>query len=172
MDMEIIVLRLLHIVFGVIWAGWAVSLWLFVEPAARASGAAGGVFMQNITGNTPLLKVMTIAPLLVIIAGIRLLWITSGGFDGAWMATSQGITLLLGSVSGIVVFIYGMMVMRPAGMRMGALAQQIQAGGAPPTPEQLAEIGKLRQTLSTGGRIAAIALIVTTALMSVARFVV
>jgi len=80
--------------------------------------------------------------------------------------------LLLGSASGIVVFIYGMMVMRPAGMRMGAISQQIQAGGAPPTPEQQAEIGKLRQTLSTGGRIAAIVLIITTALMSVARFVV
>jgi uncharacterized membrane protein len=170
MNVEIIVLRLLHIVLGVVWAGWAVSLWLFVEPATRDMGPAGGMFMQNLTGKTPLIKVMTIAPLLVIIAGFRLLWISSGGFDGAWITTTQGATLTTGSILGTLVFVYGMLVMRPAGTKMGVIAKQIQASGQPPSQEQVAQINSLRETLKSGGKIAAILLLVTVALMSVARF--
>jgi hypothetical protein len=50
-----IVLRLIHIFAGIVWAGWAFIQLGFIEPALKAAGPAGGAFMQALTGKTRLL---------------------------------------------------------------------------------------------------------------------
>lgn len=113
------ILRLLHILPGVLWAGWAFALPLFIEPATRAAGPAGGAFMQALTGKTPLVKVMSWAPVLVITSGIWLLWLVSNGLDPDWLTTTHGAVLFTGSILGISAFVGGMLFIRPLAMKMG-----------------------------------------------------
>jgi hypothetical protein len=135
MDGLMITLRLVHILLGVIWAGWGIALALFINPAIGIAGPAGGQFMQALAGKTNLVKVMTIAPILVIITGIWMLWVVSGGFNTSWMMSTHGMTLLIGSTLGIVAAIYGLGFVRPLAMQMGQLGAKIAASGAPPTSE-------------------------------------
>lgn len=171
MDGLMITLRLVHILLGVIWAGWGIALALFINPAVGIAGPAGGQFMQALAGKTNLVKVMTIAPILVIITGIWMLWVVSGGFNTAWMMSTHGMTLLIGSTLGIVAAIYGLGFVRPLAMQMGQLGAKIAASGAPPTPEMQAEMGALRQKLLVGGKVVAVLLGATVLLMAAARYV-
>jgi len=48
--MLIIIMRLIHILSGVAWAGGAFMLAGFVTPAAQKSGPSGGQVMQQMSG--------------------------------------------------------------------------------------------------------------------------
>lgn len=168
----LLVLRLIHILCGVLWAGWAFSLAMFIEPAGRAAGPAGGAFMQALTGKTKLVTVMTIAPILVIVSGLWMLWIVSGGFDSAWVASLHGQATLLGSILGLAGFFYGMLMVRPLAQRMGALGAAIAAAGAPPSTEQMEQLTTLRTSLRSRGLVTALLLGGSVAFMATMRMVV
>ncbi len=152
------VLRLLHILPGVLWAGWAFALPLFIEPATRAAGPAGGAFMQALTGKTSLVKVMSLAPILVIVSGIWLLWLVSNGLDPDWLSTTHGAVLFTGSMLGIAAFFGGMFFIRPLAMKMVRLADQ---------PAQLAEI---RNAMRRNTRVIGVLLACCVACMASARY--
>lgn len=164
------ILRLLHILPGVLWAGWAFALPLFIEPATRAAGPAGGAFMQALTGKTPLVKVMSWAPVLVITSGIWLLWLVSNGLDPDWLATTHGAVLFTGSILGISAFVGGMLFIRPLAVNMGKIGAQIAASGAPPTPEQQAALGTIRDQMRRNTRVIGIILALCVTCMSTARY--
>ena len=46
--MEFPVLILIHVVFGIFWAGGAIVLGLFVVPAVLDAGPAGGAVMAGV----------------------------------------------------------------------------------------------------------------------------
>lgn len=171
MNELLITLRLIHILFGVLWAGWTFSMALFIEPAGRMAGPASGPFMQALAGRTPLIKYMLASPLLVVSSGLWLLWIVSGGFDVDWMVTTHGAVLMIGSISGLSAFVFGFLVMRPASQRMSALAAEIGTTGGSPTPDQILELSDVRERLGKGGRIAAGLLLVAVVVMAVTRYV-
>jgi hypothetical protein len=77
----------------------------------------------------------------------------------------------LGGVLALFILILGATVISPAGKRMGELAGQLQAAGGPPSPELLAEMQRIQARLGRINVIAAVALIVTTLCMAVARYV-
>ena len=171
MDVLMIVLRALHIALGVLWAGWTFALALFINPAVAASGPAGGQFMQALAGKTNLVKIMTAAPLIIIATGLWMLWIVSGGFESSYLTSTHGMTITAGSVLGIIAAIYGLGFVRPLAKRMGTLGAEVAASGAPPTQEQQAELGALRQKLLGAAKNVAALLAITVILMAIARYV-
>jgi len=171
MDVLMVVLRSVHIVLGVVWAGWTFSLAMFVNPAVMQAGPAGGQFMGALAGKTKLVPVMTVAPILIIITGLWMLWIVSGGFNAAYMGSTHGIVISTGSLVGIIAAVYGLGFVRPIAARVGKMGAQIAASGAPPTQEQVAEMGVLRGKLSVGGRNVAVLLLLTVLLMASARYI-
>ncbi len=58
----------------------------------------------------------------------------------------------------------------PAAKRLGALGQEIQASGGPPTPEQLAEVQAQQKKLTQGALWTAILLAVSVAGMALSRY--
>ena len=172
MDVLMIVLRALHIVLGVLWAGWAFSLALFVEPGVRESGPSGKQFMQAVANKTKLVQFMTIAPILVILTGIWMFWKVSGGFDMVWIMSVHGATVTVGSLAGLTAFVYGFVVMRPMSMRIAAVSAEVAKQGVPPTESQLAELTSLAGRMRSGGHVAAWLLLISVLLMAVARYVV
>ncbi len=53
MDLVLIVLRLIHIVSGVLWVGGAFLVFRFVEPAIKDLGPQGEPFMSRVGPRLP-----------------------------------------------------------------------------------------------------------------------
>lgn len=158
MDVYMIILRLIHILAGVLWAGWAFVSLAFIEPATRAAGPEGGKFMQALSGKTKLIQTMLIAPLLVIFTGVLMYWQVSGGLSRSWLVLAPGLALTIGSLAGILAFVLGLVINRPAADRLAALSREMQSVGGPPSSEQMAELRAQQQRLSMGGLYGAILL--------------
>jgi len=77
----IIVLRLLHIFFGVFWGGAVFTAARFILPAAATSGAEGQRFMRRLMLEAGLTRAMIVSGAISVLAGLWLLWIDSAGFQ-------------------------------------------------------------------------------------------
>jgi len=170
MPVTYLIARVLHIVAGTLWAGASVLLIWFVEPAVRATGAAGGAFMQRLAGPGRLSAYMSTAALITSVTGLFLYWPVSGHLSLTWMATGFGAALTIGSLAGLAAFFVGMLVNAPASNRMGLLGREIQAAGGTPDAGQLAERARLLHRLHLGGTAGAVLLLVATAGMAVAKY--
>ena len=94
MTAELIVLRLVHVLGGVFWAGSAIFSWLFLAPALAGVGPAAGQVMGALQ-RRGLFTALPVVALLTIGSGLRLMWIGSGGFGAAYFASGPGLTFAL-----------------------------------------------------------------------------
>ena len=167
---EILILRLLHIFSGVFWAGGVFYLAFFIFPAVNALGPDGGKFMQQLSRTRNMPMIMTINGLITILAGLRMMQIMSGNFQASWFQSGMGLAITIGSVAAIGAFIIGFFFNKPRADKMGKISAAIAASGAPPTPEQMQEIGKLKTKLEKGVKVMAWHLLVAVVLMATARY--
>lgn len=139
------VLRLIHIVAGGFWAGAGIMMGWFVAPAARSVGPGAGPFMQALLKRK--------VPMILITSGL----ITIGAGLWLWairqptMSRWQDWALALGALSAIVAVTIGIGLQRPTAAKVMALGQEIATAGAPPTPDQGAEMGRLQGKLAVYG---------------------
>lgn len=166
-----IVLRLLHIVAGVFWAGTAIFVAAFLVPSARATGPDGGRLVQHIMQHRRLPIYLGIAMVLTTLSGLTMFWLFSARTGGAWARSPQAITLGVGALLAIAGGIVGAALSAPIGLAIGALADRIQAGNGPPSAEQSAEMARLQQRITVATRTAAALLLGAVVAMAVARYV-
>ncbi len=167
----LILLRLTHVLFGVFWAGTAMFNAIFLIPAVRALGPAGGQVMQEIAGKRKLPVYFLVAGVLTVLSGFALFWHDSAGFSNGFMRSAGGMTFGAGGVLALIAVLIGIFVVTPAAMRLTKLGAAIAAGGKPPTPEQAAEVQGLQIRLGMMAMLAAGLLTITTICMAVARYV-
>jgi len=168
MDITFLILRMIHILAGIFWVGSAVLMAAFITPAARALGPEGGKFMQFLLGKLRLSNTISLSAILTTLAGIVLYWRDSAGLQTMWIFSSTGFILTVGAVAGILAAILGGAVTAPTAARMDALSKQIQVGGGPPKPEQLAQLQKLQMQLGQAGVWGAVLLVISAAAMAIA----
>ena len=166
----LLILRLLHIGFGIFWAGGAIYLAFFIEPAVRALGTDGTKFMQQLARTNKFPIIILLSALVSVVAGALLIWKVSEGLQTLWLSTRNGMVLSSGAALAIIAFIIGFSVSRPASMRMAKIGKAIAAAGVPPTPAQIEELKMLGRRLGTAGRVIAILLIFAIIGMSVFRY--
>jgi uncharacterized membrane protein len=165
--MEYSTLILLHVFFGILWAGGAIAAGFFIIPSVLEAGPGGGAVMAGVVKRRfPI--VMTISALLVVLSGLRLYTMQ---VSSSWIATPQGIALSLGGVLGLGAFFIGVFVQKPTAERLGALSAEVAAAGGPPTPAQAAELQALRQRLGKVARLTAWHLVIAALLMAGHRLV-
>ncbi|MBK6794958.1 MAG: hypothetical protein IPG80_20965 [Anaerolineales bacterium] len=104
------VLRFLHIVAGILWAGGAIALSLFIAPTMGAIGDAGKQFAGHLMGKTKFTMYMTVTAATTVLAGSILYGIDSNWFQSNWMMTPTGIGFGIGSTAGLVAFVFGFML--------------------------------------------------------------
>lgn len=160
-----LVVRAIHVLMGASWAGSVILLAMFILPAVEASGPAGGTVMGALL-QKGMPKVLTILGLLTVLTGIELLWSLSGHFTPAFMGSRPGILLSLGALFAIIALLIGVHVSKPTAMKLGALGARVAASGAPPTPEDAAEMARLRARLGTATRLVAWAAAATVVFMA------
>jgi uncharacterized membrane protein len=167
----LILLRLLHILGGVFWAGTLIFVALFLEPSVREAGPDGAKVMQALLRRKYLI-ILPLVALITIVAGILLLQRVSGGFDPLFMRSRTGMALSIGGGVAILAFLIGVLVMRPAVMRLIKVMSQAGQSEGAAKAALMAEADGLRRRMRLGGRWVAGLLTVTVLTMAVARYLV
>ena len=169
MNVELVVLRIIHIYGGVIWAGTSLFMSFFLMPAMGVAGPAGAPVMGALVGR----KVFTIIPviaLLTMLAGLRMLWLVSGGFSAQYFATTSGKTYAGGATFALATFIVFMSVNHPAIRRMMRLGQQMASATDAERPKLAAEMNAVRGRAVLASKVTAVLLTLTVLAMAVGRY--
>lgn len=166
--MELIVLRLIHVVGGMIWVGGAVLMAFFIGPALQSVGPAAGPIMGALQ-KRKFMVVLPVIAILTILSGVRLMQITSGGFSAAFFQSPMGKTYAWAGLAAIVAFLMGIVVNRPTMIKLGTL-QQSMASDPVSKDKIAAEIRKLQQRMSLAGSIVTTLLLLAAIGMAVARY--
>jgi len=167
METELVVVRLLHIVFGVFWAGSSVFLALILEPRLRALGPA---IQRPVTeALMPVLgPALAISSTITIVAGVYLALRLRWGHLDRFLDTGWGWAILIGFVVSIPAF--------AAGVATGVQAKRMQhlggvIEGRSPTGEEVGELQRLDARITFLGRATAGLVLVAVGSMASARFV-
>ena len=167
----LLILRVIHVVIGVCWAGAIVFIAVFLLPALRASGPAAAPVMAQLTQVRKMPMHLIGMGFLTLLSGTALFWNDSAGFNESWMQTGPGRTFSLGGTLGVIVLLMGLMINVPTAKRLDAIGGLVREAGGIPNAEQAAEIARLQIRLYTAMRIAAVMLVLAAAAMSVARYI-
>ena len=162
----LIVLRVVHIVLGVFWAGSAAMLGWFIMPSLRAAGAGGPPFVQELMDVRKLSMWLAIASGLAILSGLAMYARFAMYSQGSFASSRPGMIYGIGAVTAIIAAILGGGVSGRAGRRIAALASL-----GPPSESVRAEIAELNARAMRATQWAAALLVITALAMAVARYV-
>ena len=155
-------LRIIHIVAGVVWVGGTLIMTFFIGPTVGATGEAGQKFVGHLMSNLKFSNRMAAASGLTILAGFILYF--RGG--AALMESRFGIGLGIGALFALIGFVSGMFIGRTI-KAMAELGAQMQGK---PTPDQLKEMQALQKRQATVSMISTVAVILATVFMAIARY--
>ena len=164
-----VVLRFVHIVSGVFWAGAIFLMVGFIFPAVRAAGPQAGRFMQEV-GRRRLPVFMNLAGGLTILSGLIMWGGAVASTDGAWLDTRAGIVITVGAVATIIGGAIGGSVAGRGGRRLAKIGETIQASGGVPTAEQTAEMAAVQARMAKAMRVVAGLLFIAVTTMATARY--
>ena len=163
MNTELIVLRILHILAGVFWAGAAVYLALVLEPKLRELGAE---VERDVLRSVSKLNSLwiTLSAVITIIAGFALISRTPGrSFDDLFI-NGWGTAIGIGLIASILAFFLSGWVGASTAKLRRALTDVDDATGTP------ADLKSLRSRIAIGSRANAVLVIVAVGTMAAARY--
>jgi uncharacterized membrane protein len=168
MQAELIVLRIVHVLCGMIWVGSAVFMGFFLAPALQNMGPAAGQVMGGLQ-KRKFMVVLPIVAVLTMLSGLRLMMIMSGNFGPGYFQSPMGRTFTGAGVLAILAFVVGILVNRPTMEKMGTL-QQSMASDPVSKDAITAEIRKLQKRMAVAGAVVTIMLLMAAIGMSIARY--
>lgn len=171
MSAEIIVLRLVHVLGAIIWLGSGLFSAFFLVPALNRLGPSVAGPLMGALQQRRMLTVLPIVAALTILSGVRLLHIVSAGFEPDYFRSGTGQTFLWSGIAAIAAFLLGILVARPAMVRVGQLSATMATTPEAERAARTAEIERFRRrgaVVSTG---ATWLLIGAAAGMAIARYV-
>ncbi len=165
-----IVLRLIHIICGVFWAGAAMTMAWFLLPASRAMGQPGAAFIRELMLKQKLRNFVVSAMALTVLSGLFMYIRMSVITHGVWSSSRMGITLGVGALAAIIAGGIGGAVTGRFAPKLMQLGETVQASGGPPTEAQRVEMEALGKKIQGGFRVIAILLLIAVAAMASARY--
>jgi hypothetical protein len=171
MNVVVILLRLIHIFAGVFWAGASFVFLIVVLPTARAAGQEGMRFFVRLISGERYLRAIAISAGLTVLAGLILYFGDAGNNIGTFMAYGFGMALTIGGIAGLIAFAIGITILMPTSRRIGALMNQIQSAGGPPSPAQQTQMQVLQMRSARGSIALTLLVTIAVAAMAIARYV-
>jgi uncharacterized membrane protein len=162
--------RFIHIVSAILWVGSTFAVFVFVEPTVAALGPEGGRFVGYMVEKRKLPVVITSLSGLTVLGGVVLYLEASSGFDPDWITSGPGIGFTIGGIAAIVAFFMGLFAIKPTVDRMSGLGAEIERGGGPPLPEQLATMERLTERFKALGKADLVLILIAAATMATARY--
>ncbi len=169
MNVLMIVLRVIHILSGIFWVGFAIFNLAFLQPTIAATGAEGQKTLQYLMRKTRLMTTVYIAATLTMLTGLIQLGVISN-MQHTFINSGWGLTITLGSLSGIVAWFNAIHFIRGIFNKMGVLGMEIQSSEGPPDPDKLGEMQALVQKLGKVGKTALVFMIIAVIGMAAARY--
>lgn len=164
-------LRVLHIVFGVLWTGGVFFLAVFLIPSSRAVGPAAGPMMGQLTQVRQVPRVLLYMGLVTILAGFWMYYLNSANANHEWARSTTAKIYGAGAVFALIGWFMGMTVNAPLAKKIGALGARLAAAGGPPSDADKAEMAAMQAKMATVSYIGVTLLLLATVCMSVARYV-
>jgi uncharacterized membrane protein len=166
---ELLILRLVHILAGALWVGSGVYATLFLMPAITASGVDAGKLFGALE-RRGLFTFMPVIAVLTILSGLRLMWIVSDGFGPAYFASTAGLAYTVSGVAATLTFLLAMFVSRPASVRAARLGATLAQTLEPQRATLAREAAALRRRAGTASWVAIALLVLATSGMAAARY--
>jgi hypothetical protein len=166
----LLVLRIVHVVGGVFWAGTMFFIVLLLEPSVRTVGPDGAKVMGALQARG-FMTIMPTVALVTILSGFGLFWKILGAPGTAWVAWPHGAVLTGGGVAALAAFALGVGILRPATLAVGGIMRGVAE--MPDGDEKAAALQRvqaLRQRSRTAARIIAVLLLIAVTTMAVARY--
>lgn len=152
----LMLMRILHVGFGVFWVGTLLFTAFFLFPAMRDAGPdsakVGNQLIQR-----KFAVIMPLTAIVTILAGLWLYWQISAGFNSEFMRTRPAQAYGIGGAAAIIALIIGLAVVRPA------MIKATELGGGPEAQALRARAGKANGWV-------AFLLMITLITMAVARY--
>jgi uncharacterized membrane protein len=167
---ELLVLRLVHVLGGIFWVGSAMFMTVFLLPAIAKAGPSAGSVLGALRARG-LLGVLPVVALLTMASGVRLLWIISGGFAAGYFQSATGRTYAGAGIAAIVSFLISLLVARPAAIRTGQLGATLGSATADQRAAVMLEMERLRQRAAVANGIVLALLVLAAAGMALGRYV-
>lgn len=167
MDAEIVVLRLLHIVPGVVWVGTAIfTAWVMSPAIAKAGPPHSAVVMKIMV--KPMIILLHSSALLTIVFGVIMAFRVrpNGLFDVLW-STPWGTMIWLGALLAVVGYAIGTF----GGLKMKKMMAIGESLQGPPLPEQGAEMAALRSSAAMMTKVASVIVLIAVVCMALAQHV-
>jgi len=170
MQAELLVLRVVHIFGAILWAGTSLFVSLFLLPALKSAGPAAAPVMGALMKRKLVVVIPTVA-VITMLAGLRLMWLTSTGFSASYFASTGGRTYVVGAVLALAAFTLFMVVNHPAIGRMMQLGQQIAQAPEADRGPLMAQLNAVRARAGKASLGAALLLTLAAVAMAVGRYV-
>ncbi len=170
MDPYLLVLRLAHIIGGILWVGAAWMLIGFVTPAAASLGPTSGRFFEALMRRRRLSAAIAISSILTVVSGILLYLRDSGGLQPSWITSPVGLGFTIGGLAGIAALVVGAALIGPTSDKMMAAGQALATAGGPPSAEAMAELEGYRRRLNTVTMVNFVLLTIAVIFMAIARY--
>lgn len=168
MSLEIVILRLIHVLGGIFWVGTTMFTSLFLVPALASMGPTAGQVFGGLQ-RRKLFLALPIVALLTIASGMRLMTIASGG-SPAYFASATGRTYSVAGLMAVIAFLLSVFFARPASVRSGKLAASLATAGETERAAITAELARLQRRLGMVTAAATVLLLLTAAGMAAARY--
>jgi uncharacterized membrane protein len=167
---DIIVLRLVHILSGAFWFGSVFTNFVFVQPAALALGPEGQRVMLHVLRNRRFLDDVLGAAVLTGIAGGILFLRDSGGLQPSFLFGAYGIGFTVGGVAGLLALLVFVFVGYPTTRRVVAIGSLLEAERRPPSLEEQALLARSQRVLKPLGVVVLVLVGIAAAAMATARY--
>lgn len=169
MNVELVALRLVHILGGTFWVGSGLFTSLFLIPALAGAGTTAGDVMARLQQRR-LFTVLPTVAVLTILSGLRLMWIASAGFDASYFASMRGRTFALSGGAAIIAFGISLLIGRPAAESAARLVRKLAAASDGSARAALAaDLEGVRRRGAVANAVAVALLVVGAAGMAIAR---
>ena len=162
-------LRAAHILLAALWLGAAFLLSIFVLPAARDVGSAGGQFMATLQ-RRKLHAFMAGTAVLTVLSGIWLYWMFTAGLQTEIMFSGGGLAFGIGGLCGLLAMILGGAIMGRGTARMVALGERAVLLADAERAAHMQEMEALRRRLSLAGKFILLLMIAALLLMAVGHY--
>ena len=170
MNWLIIILRIVHVLGGIMWVGSALFSARFLMPAIQDAGPDG----MKVAAALQKRGMMTFMPLVAIFTIVSGFWLyshDSGGMDSGFMRSNMGMTFGIGGVLALAVFVLGIAIGMPAMRKAGALQRSLASLPESGRASVQAQIGQLQMRAGAIARLGAPLLLAAAIAMAIARYV-
>ena len=162
-------LRAVHILLAALWLGAAFLLSVFVLPAVRDAGPAGGQLMATLQ-KRKLHAFMGASATLTVLTGLWLYWVFTAGLQQQVMFSAGGLAFGVGGLCGLLAMILGGAIMGRGFARMTTLGAQMASASEAERASHIQEMAALRGRLGFAGKLILLLMIVALLLMAVGHY--